>query len=172
MKRTVLTIGILIFLTGALFPDTMMVAVFYEQENGPAAETKNTLAFALEGGVMDHLFEQGHIVFNAGQRENNSINSRSNSDNTIPLYLAKSGGAGFLLNIYLDYLDIGNEKPKWEVSSARYSLMNVYTNEILAEGKIKMRNPYEEEKSAERQSFELGKRLAQEVLSGRKAVLQ
>jgi hypothetical protein len=102
MKRTVLTIGILIFLTGALFPDTMMVAVFYEQENGPAAETKNTLAFALEGGVMDHLFEQGHIVFNAGQRENNSINSRSNSDNTIPLYLAKSGGAGFLLNIYLD----------------------------------------------------------------------
>jgi hypothetical protein len=50
--------------------------------------------------------------------------------------------------------------------------MNVYTNEILAEGKIKMRNPYEEEKSAERQSFELGKRLAQEVLSGRKAVLQ
>ena len=151
--------------------ETVMVYVTEEEtykENGDAVKR---LSYSLEGGVMDEFFEHGHIVFNMGS-EDNEVGDFRIDDETFPLYMAKSGGASFLLKVYLTYRK-QNPVPEEDsgqliVSSARYNYFDVEKTEPIKTGVIDAGVYFggtgEEKGSPEEHSFTVGQILAQEAL--------
>jgi hypothetical protein len=151
--------------------ETVMVYVTEEEMYEENGDTAKRLSYSLEGGVMDEFFERGHIVFNMGSEDNEAGDFRID-DETFPLYMAKSGGASFLLKVYLTYRknspDPEVDKGRLIVSSVRYDYFDVEKTESIKSGVIDAKMYFsgngEKTGSPEEHSFTVGQILAQEAL--------
>jgi hypothetical protein len=168
MKR-ILAILVLSVTPALLFAETVMVYVSSKKEivKDESKKAKQELVFSLEGGVMDEFFENGHIIFNAG-KEDRSVGEFTLDKDSFPLYMAKSGGASYLLNVSVRYWQTEEKEPEWRVASAEYKFVKVETAEVLRDGTVEalyQREKNEEELSAEENSFNVGRAVAQDALA-------
>lgn len=172
MKKLML---IVLFLSCStlLFSETVMVYVVghgrQEQENqeeeAVKEEVKDKLIVVLEGGAMDEFFENGHIVFDMGA-ENGKNGEFTIDEGSFPLYLAKSGGARFLLRISVQFSleKLKDNGKRLSPASAEYDLWQVNDAKVLKKGVVPAGQIKTEEETPENTSFKLGKAVAQEAL--------
>ena len=115
-----------------LFVDTLEAAGF-TGESLP-------LAAAVEDAIMESFFDEGHIIFNAGLREAEVETGKDISSDgpeglrdRFPVFLAKSGGAGYLLEVYLSYVKADERIVS---ADADYSFFSVTDGTLIAKGRV------------------------------------
>ena len=119
-----LLISVFCLFLGNLYGETVMI---YSQNrpqevDGPSKAVIAQQA-AVEDGIMNVLFDDGHIVFNAGiTGENESLAIVSDR---LSVRLAKNGGAGWLVELDLEY---GLIEEARVLKRAEYRLYNMMTD--------------------------------------------
>ena len=107
------------------------VLIFTRNSLNPERQAVVELQSAVEDGVMETFFDAGHIVFNAGiVTDNDSLDVPSER---LSLRLAKSGGALYLLEIDLEYLEV---EESVAVRGAEYRFYNVLSGAELTSGSL------------------------------------
>ncbi|MEW5818179.1 MAG: hypothetical protein AB1798_22670 [Spirochaetota bacterium] len=173
--KVIYLVVLLLLCCGYLPAETVMVYVEDENTSGAKPENRDSLALALEGSIMDGFFENGHIVFNAGMRKDESSNRIIKEKDEIgrvpqfrqedlPVLTAKSGGAYFLLDVKLCYNHIKfRDEPV--LASARFTFYDLISDEKIGEGIITSDfTAQNTPPNSEASSVEIGRRIIQEVL--------
>ena len=89
------------------------------------------LAAAVEDGIMEVFFDNGHIIFNTGLNHEMPPDPPFKAERAA-LRIAKSGGAGFLLEVRLGDLPGENQAPL----ELAYILSNVMEDGEILRGQI------------------------------------
>jgi hypothetical protein len=130
MKPWILYLLFTLFCSGVLL-QAETVLIFTRNSLNPEREAVAELQSAVEDGVMETFFDAGHIVFNAGiVTDNNSLDVPSER---LSLRMAKSGGALYLLEIDLEYLEM---EETVAVRDAEYRFYNVLSGAELSSGSL------------------------------------
>jgi hypothetical protein len=117
--------------------ETVLLYIGNQVENEEVFKLCLPSAYSLEDGVMNEFFDSGHIIFNAGVKKEYSFTKPPFDSTRMPVRMAKRGGARYLLEVNVIYkINAKNETPK--LSSAGYTLTNVYSEDILGRGNIEM----------------------------------
>jgi len=147
-----------LFLPLLLSAETIFI---YTISEGSDATLKSSVPY-LEDGVMDELFNAGHIVFNASSTKPVKQRGLDTYKEPEDLLTAKSGGASFLLEIAMHYtLEKGKEIPQ----TADYRLFKVSSGKILKIGKVRIeKDTGVEKKSGEKKLEDMGRTMVHKVL--------
>jgi len=139
----------------SVWPESILINI---RRNDTADYNEKTLflAYAFEDGVMDELFESGHIIFNT------ELKNGSSADD-VPLFLAREEGAEYLLNIYISCRESENPEDNL-LTSVEFTLFDVARNQTVTAGKISIENQPDTGQTARDVSFTLGKQTAQKSL--------
>ncbi|TFG63279.1 MAG: hypothetical protein E4H36_06025 [Spirochaetales bacterium] len=160
-----LAVLFMVFAAAACLPaETVMVSIQTEGDV-PLAENKALLpeAFAIEDGIMNEFFDEGHIVFNAGILAPAPPEPPFKAESA-GMRLAKSGGASLLLEIIIRWAS-GPSDDQLTVESVYFRFIQVLSGNILADGALAADTISPEFKSAQEIGFEMGKNLARLALS-------
>ncbi len=138
--KWIVAIGFLVVLmVGVAFKasgDTIMVYLDYESRADEPEEMVQLLLLDIETGIMDVLFDEGHIVFNKPsaslQTELTQI-GRSQALRSA----ARSGGARHVIDVVLE-LSIDRVRSRVRVVGARYRFVDVVDPEVVATGTMPM----------------------------------
>ena len=115
------------------------------------------LAAAVEDGVMDVFFENGHIIFNAGLMNEKPAEPPFKAER-LSVRIAKAGGATFLLEVGLGSAGAENLLP----SRADYLFLDLISSKIISEGTIPITAIRDEDSTDMREKcILLGKRVAE-----------
>ena len=131
MKRY-LSVLCIILISLPVWSETVLVFT----RNSLNSETPGVIELqaALEDGVMETLFDAGHIVFNAGVIESNE--KLKIPSERLSMRLAKSGGAYFLLEIDFSFNDRADEEAPLTPREANYRLYSVLDGGLLTQGEL------------------------------------
>ena len=113
--------------------ETVLVAV-YQSGTGEMKDQGRFLLSAVEDGVMDVMFDSGHIVFNLGSFSvigPSAVQARYDIRET-----ARDGGATYAVQVTMDVRDL--EDNTVEPVSLEYRFVNVDTDRILAEARMSL----------------------------------
>ena len=103
------------------------------EEDFPAAVLKAQAA--VEDGIMSVLFDDGHIVFNAGVvKDEEDLDIVSDR---VSVRVAKNGGASWLVEVDLYYTQSGDEK---QFTKAEYSLYDLNKDEQLISEQVSVQD--------------------------------
>lgn len=119
-------------LAAPLAAETVLVYVAPAEATAPSAEASSGVDRALEAGVMERLFDDGHIVFDAGGRQEPGTGIAAHLPRS--LLLARSGGAGFVLVLGIAYRH--DEDGAVSVREARYRFSQVGGSEPVRHGVV------------------------------------
>ncbi|MBN1412877.1 MAG: hypothetical protein JW969_18700 [Spirochaetales bacterium] len=139
MKRTVLLLIIYIF-SFPLFADTFFV-FSCEKINGEL----DTYPYMVKEGILDNLFEEGHIIFDDGV--NNCELSIENRDEMDKIFkTAVSGGARYIIVLFADTKreKLANKLERYE-SRCEYYLFDIKTRNCIGKGDLGSDNIGKEE---------------------------
>lgn len=96
------------------------------------------IVFTLEDGIMESLFDNGHILYNDYAMP---LTEPDYSDtDRIALRLARSGGADFLLELDLVYPESGDDTRKVLPEAVNYRLSRISDARALVKGTVYTRN--------------------------------
>lgn len=140
-KRTVATVFFTVLLLGAAIPssaNTIMVYLDYESRAGEPEELVRPLLLDIETGIMDVLFDAGHIVFNMPVASVSTDLSQIGRSQALRS-AARDGGAGHLIDVVLE-LSIDRVRSRARVIGARYRLVDVVDPEVVAAGVMAVEN--------------------------------
>ncbi len=158
MKKKLLYGLFLLFSGFLLYGETIFI---YTVSEGTEATLKNSVPY-LEDGVMEVLFDAGHIVFNASSTTPVIKKGLSSYKEPADFLTAKSGGASFLLEIAMHY-SVADKKEIPEY--ADYRLYNVISGKLLKDGKIHIgKEGKNKKKSGEEKLTDMGRNMAHDVL--------
>lgn len=118
-------------LASSVSAETVLVAV-YQAGTGEMKDQSRFLLSAVEDGVMDVMFEEGHIVFNLGSFSvvgASAVQARYDVRET-----ARDGGATYAMQVTMDVNEL--EDATVEPVSLDYRFVNVDSDRILAQGRI------------------------------------
>lgn len=123
-----------VFLGGGLLFSEMISVVVVEtgvHEDAPAIESSGIW----ESGLMDSLFEHGHIVSNAAMLRLNAAQSSSlPNGQLINIDEVKEGGSAYYILAVLTYMKANERSAR--PSSILLRLVQLYPNEVLYEIQI------------------------------------
>ncbi len=158
MVKKIIISGVILFLPLLLSAETIFI---YTVSEGSDATLKSSVPY-LEDGVMDELFNAGHIVFNASSTKPVKQRGLDTYKEPEDLLTAKAGGASFLLEIAMHYtLENGKEIPQ----NADYRLFKVSSGKILNIGKVRIeKDTGGEKKSGEKKLEDMGRTMVHKVL--------
>jgi len=134
MKQTWIILSIfLICLASPLAAETVMIYTA-DQWSGPEERVgEDYVVFSLEDGLLETLFDAGHIVFNDYAPP---LEEQDGTDRNRPaLRLARSGGADYLVEIAVAYLPEGEGKASLP-DSLDFRLSRVTDSRELATGSL------------------------------------
>jgi hypothetical protein len=157
-RRFLSAAAILLLSCAPLFPATLLLAVFETVDSQPGQ-----LPPPATEGLFDALFEAGHIVFNT--KDGSEIPPK-----TELLSIAVSGGAGFVLEVNVEYTRTSRiEGPAIVDASARFSLFAAASGDLLASGVLSDSNRgAESDVDLFALGFRLGGKVAAEASGGMK----
>ncbi len=158
MKKKLITVLMLVIPVCIIYAETIFV---YTVSEGTDKTLKTSVPY-LEDGVLDVLFDAGHIVFNASSIkpvEKKGLDSYKEPEDFLT---AKSGGASFLLEIAMHYtLKDDKEVPR----SAEYHLYNVISGRLLTDGKVLIeKDAGGKKKSNEEKLTDMGRAMVNGIL--------
>jgi hypothetical protein len=138
------------------FPATLLLAVCETVDSEPGQ-----LPPPATEGLFDALFEAGHIVFNT--RDGAEIPPKAEL-----LALAVSGGAGFVLEVSVEYTRTQRAEGFVTVdAAARFNLFAALSGDLLASGVLSDSNRgSEKDVNLFALGFRLGERVASEAFGG------
>ena len=133
MRR--ILVGIILLVgSAACFGETVMLYIGDGDLDEEAFETYLPLARAVEEGVMTEFFDSGHIIFNNGISPEAEYIEPPFEAERVPVRMAKSGGARYLLEVKLTYTGAGTDDP--DITSAVYRFSNVVDGRMLRSGTV------------------------------------
>ena len=165
MKVVIAVLGILIALAAPLCAETVMVSI--QTKDGTTLSGLTGLlseAYAIEDGVMNEFFDNGHIIFNAGITSPKPLEPPFPSE-PVQVRIAKAGGASHLLDLALQYEEIPGESNKFRVNTITYRFINVISGRLLADGVMPANSVPTGKLTIEEIGFILGKMVAKIALS-------
>jgi len=109
----------------------------------------------IEDGIMDTLFDSGHIVFS------NDSGRNQIGDFEVLNQLAKSGGAAILVSAVLN-LKISDDAM---VISGEYKVYNLFTDDIIFTNNYVFNDPLQKRNSIEDKLFSAGKSVGKQIES-------
>lgn len=161
----ILCLLLALYAAGVGSAETVFLYIGNQIEDEEAFKTCLPSAYTLEDGVMNEFFDNGHIIFNAGVKKEHSFTKPPFDSTRLPVRMAKRGGARFLLEVNVSY-KMKSEDETPTLTSAGYILTNVYSEDILGQGKIELgdvrKNP---EKSPEEGWYSMGQFIARHALN-------
>ncbi len=158
MFKNMLLFILFVFCSVTLSAETIFI---YTVSEGTDSTLKESVPY-LEDGILDELFEAGHIIFNASSTRAVTEKGLDSYKEPEDFLIAKSGGASFLMEIALHYR-IEDEK---EVPvSADYRLFNVISGKLLKNGTRRMVQDDGEEKTSEERLTDMGRSIVFDLLS-------
>ncbi len=111
---------------------------------------------SIENGIMDILFESGHIVFSGNSGANQIIEFEKLNQ------LAKSGGAGILVSAVLNCRITNSDV---FITAGEYKVYNLSTDNIIYSGKYDFNDIYKSsEFYVEEKLFSVGQYLGNDVV--------
>lgn len=157
MRKIALASLFIIACAGVAAGDTAMLHVV-EKGYIPTEENGALLyASALEAGIMDSLFESGHIAFSSGMD--------AQPGSAVIRRTAEAGGAGLLVEVELICRNVPGERnlvPREVV----YSLTSTRSGETVTRGKIAaFTGSGGEQLEGESLCFDLGLRVADRIIA-------
>ncbi|MFW5844193.1 MAG: hypothetical protein ACOCW6_09720 [Spirochaetota bacterium] len=121
----------LMLIASSVPAETVLVAV-YQSGTGELKDQSRFFLSAVEDGVMDVMFDEGHIVFNLGSFSvvgPSAVQARYDIRET-----ARDGGAAYAVEVTMDVNEL--EDGTIEPVSLDYRFVNVDTDRILDQGRI------------------------------------
>ena len=164
MKRyLLLTLMILVFVSTVLTAETVLVFSCDQWVDGENSRGEEYVLPSLEDGIMEALFDAGHIVFN--QQAPPLAEMRASSDLMRPsLLLAKNGGAQYMVEVEIIY-DQQIDPPVALPERLNLMVTNVVNNDLLGEFSVLTRDFFEKEMTDMKKVCQLlGSKAAREVL--------
>ncbi len=133
MRRTIaLFLLLIIGICGTVAAETVMVAV----DNEKSAVPDEGIFFyrsALEAGVMDVFFEEGHVIFNGILPEREKMSEMQRRYDSIKL--AEEGGAAFVFLASLQY-EVAKEGSVFQPKAVIFTFYSLSGEKTLYDGKI------------------------------------
>jgi len=133
MKSVIPALFLGFILLSAMHGETVMVDVSNGPESLYISEERFENAVALEDGVMELFFDNGHIVFNAGISVDRP-NEMESDETESAMRIAKRGGASHLLAVRVGAPANKGELPKF-VSYVFYRLSDDF---VLSRGSLQL----------------------------------
>lgn len=163
MRR--LVVGIILLLGAAsCFGETVMLYIGDGKLDEETFEIYLPLARAVEDGVMNEFFSSGHIIFNNGISADAEYPEPPFDAERLPVRMAKSGGARYLLEVKLTYTGAETDNP--DIASAAYRLSNVIDGRLLRSDAVgEAIPPLADFDEPERRWYDFGKAIAGGSLS-------
>lgn len=116
---------------------------------------------ALEDGVMELFFDEGHIVFNSGVSVDSSLPTLAASTD-LSIRTARLGGATHLLEVLVGQADEDRDLP----TTVSYRFYRVSDRTILSRGSLKLEDmPQDRNYSTEELCKLFGRKTAENALS-------
>ncbi len=145
-----------IFACTPAFSSTLLLAVYETVDSQPGE-----LPPPVTEGLFDALFEAGHIVFNT--RDGSHIPPKAEL-----LSIAASGGAGYVLEVSVEYTRTPQAKGSATIdAAARFRLFAADSGDLLASGILSDSNRGDEEDvNLFSLGFRLGERIASKAFEG------
>ena len=169
MRKMTLSLLFLVLVAAAAVSETVMLYVGNGVENEEQFEASLPISMALEDGVMNEFFNNGHIIFNAGIKLEQDFPETPVKVERLPLRMAKAGGARYLLEVNINYAFERGEDEEIGVKntfSADYIFSQVSSSRILQRGGITTASVSGiEDPEPEKYSYALGQMIAREALS-------
>jgi hypothetical protein len=113
--------------------ETVLIYLAPAEATAPSLDASRGIDRALEAGVMERLFDEGHIVFDAGGRRESGAGISAHLPRS--LLMARNGGADFVLLIALAY-DAG-EEDSVHIREARYGFYRIGGNQAIRKGVVR-----------------------------------
>ena len=160
----ILLFGVFVATSG--YGESVLVAVqditdIQEADDEYAAASRFHLT-ALEDGIMEVLFDGGHIVFNLGNYEH-STESRTQQRYTVRK-VAEEGGAAFVVQLAVAFERTAEERLR--PSSVDYELWEVNSGSAVLSGERSAPFGFSDElEDRGSRSATLGRRIAEELLN-------
>lgn len=130
-RRFLLFVVGLALIASSVPAETVLVAV-YQSGTGEMKDQSRFFLSAVEDGVMDVMFDEGHIVFNLGSFSvvgGSAVQARYDVRET-----ARDGGATYAIQVTMDVNEL--EDDTVEPVSLDYRFVNVDSDQIFAQGRI------------------------------------
>jgi len=165
MRKFAVIIAFLLFAAAAAGAETVLLYIGDGAGNGPVFRQCMPISAAIEDGVMNEYFENGHIIFNAGVKAAAGYPEPPGSTEPLPVRIAKAGGASYLLEVEMIYnLREGELQPS--DFQAGYIFSNVHSSKVLQRGSFSSKSiGSEEAPGPEESGYRLGQMLARETLA-------
>jgi hypothetical protein len=159
-RCTLLSVLCALILAAPVAAETVLVYLAPADATAPATEVSSGVDRALEAGAMERLFDDGHIVFDAGGRQEPGAGIPKHLPRS--LLLARNGGADFVLVVGVAYAH--DEDGAISIREARYRFTQV-------DGSVPIRNGVvypgdvlgEQELSEEEVSMAVGRAIVAEL---------
>lgn len=150
--------------TVACFGETVMLYIGDGDLDEETFESYLPLARAVEEGVMNEFFDSGHIIFNNGISADARFPEPPFDAERLPVRMAKSGGARYLLEVKLTYTGAETDNP--DITSAAYRFTNVLDGRLLMSETVdEAIPPLGEFDEPERRWYGFGREIAEGSLS-------
>ncbi len=152
---------VLLFLLAIIPSFVSAETVFiYTVSEGTESTLKDSVPY-LEDGIMETMFDAGHIVFNDSSTKPVRKKGLDTYKEPEDFLTAKKGGATFLMEISVHYRI---EEDKEIPVSADYRLFNVISGKLLKDGTSVFENDSDDTKPYEKKLEDMGKRMAGSIL--------
>lgn len=163
MRR--ILVGIILLLgTVACFGETVLLYIGDGEMDEETFEIYLPLVRAVEDGVMNEFFNSGHIIFNNGISADAEFPEPPFDAERLPLRMAKSGGACYLLEVKLSCT--GAEENDPDITSAEYRFSHVLDGRVLRSDSVDEAIPAKTEfDEPEQRWYGFGKEIAQGSLA-------
>jgi hypothetical protein len=134
MKRFFLSLGGLLLAAPLLASTIMIFTQDHRLDSGERAG-EDYIVYAIEDGLMEVLFDNGHILFN----EYDDPGAGEGDFDRPALRLARSGGADFLLEVEIEYPPAAS-RPHRLPEIIKYSFSSLTAPGVIAQGVLYSRD--------------------------------
>ena len=164
MKRLVfvfrVTLTLVAFVPG-LHAETVLLHLGNAHGSAYLTEDSIDFAAAVEDGVMEVFFDQGHIIFNAGLDIGRPVDPPFSAER-YAVRIAKSGGASYLLEVGLTQPDEENALPH----TAVFIFTDLVSERVLTRGELNVAAISREDSTSTRDvCIFLGRKIADSALA-------
>ena len=157
----ILIFASIFFIISPSYAETIMLHLADAAGSKFHIENSIELATAVEDGVMELFFNEGHIMFNMGLSAEDPPEPPFKAERPA-IRIAKTGGAGFLLEVALSSSDMAATLP----SSALFQFTDIMSNLVISQGEVVVASIDLQRSTGERDiCIFLGREIAMRVLS-------
>jgi len=165
MRKIIIVFLLVLGIIGSVSAETVLLYVHNTLETEEFFDLCLPVSMAVEDGVMNEFFDNGHIIFNAGIKMEHQFPEPPGAPDRLPLRIAKAGGASYLLEVEINYQPLNDEEPP-ESFFTDYVFSHVVSSRVLYSGEMNSSAVRGiEEENPEQFGYVLGKMIAQDALS-------